>query len=247
MQIIADERYIARRKRIGSFGILAGFAVLGIAAIVSCTFPLPIPVMQTILVGCAGLGMLLFFAGSYYGDRFSGPLAHYDVIRKALKGLDKRYALLQYELPAPNVLLGPDGLTAVVVRSQGGEVTYSDGKWRHRQRSKFWRELGGQERVGQPHIEVEYRIDRIRRYLEKNLTDLEVPVRGIVVFVHPDIELVLEEEPPVPTLKVRELKAWLRGPGTGKLLPAEKQKQIMDELLAPFHTDLQEDSNKETG
>ena len=247
MQIISDEKFIARRKRIGDFGILAGFAVLGIAAIVSCTIQLPIPVMQTILVGCAGVGMLLFFAGSYYGNKFTGPLAHYEVLPKTLKGLDRRYALLLYKLPAPYVLLGPDGLTVLVVRSQAGEVSYADGKWRHRQRSKFWRELGGQERVGQPHIEVEYRIERIRRYLEKNLTHLEVPVHGIVVFVHPDIELNMEKDPPVPTLKVRELKAWIRGPGAGKLLPPEKQKQIMDELLAPFNKDLEKDSKKETG
>ena len=247
MKIIADEKYIARRKRIGDFGILAGFAILGIAAILSFTIALPLPTMQTLMVGAAGVGIVLFFAGSFYGDRFTGPLAHHGVIRKALKGLDKRYVLFQHTLSVPSVLLGPDGLTVIVVRSQAGEVSYTDGKWRHRQKAKFWREFGGQERVGQPHMEVEFRIGRIRRYLKKNLADLEVPVRGIVVFVHPDIQLNMEKDPPVPILKLRELKAWIRGPGAGKLMPPERQKQIANGLLAPFLEDGQQVPEKKTG
>lgn len=247
MKIIADDRYIARRKRIGDFGILGGFAVLGIAAILTFVIAPTLPAIQYLVFGAAGVGIVLFFAGSYYGDRFTGPLAHHLVIPKALKGLDRRYVLFQHTLSVPSVLLGPDGLTVIVVRSQAGEVTYTDGKWHHRQKAKFWREFGGQERVGQPQMELGYRIERIHRHLKKNLDGQDVPVRGIVVFVHPDIQLNLEDDPPVPTLKLRELKAWLRGPGAGKFLPPEQQKQIANGLLEPFLENGGQVPEKKTG
>jgi hypothetical protein len=232
MRILANEAYIQRRERLGRYGNLAGMALLALALTFSCTGVIPEGVAPFAMTGSAVVGLSLYALASFYGERYSGPMAHHLVIRKALKGMDRRHTLLQHILPAPNALLGPDGLLIIVARSQGGEISYRDGKWHHKQRAKLLRQLSGQERVGQPEDELEFWIDRTSRYLAKNQPDLQVPLRGVVVFTHPEVELQTDD-PPIPALRVDKLKGWLRGPGKATMLDSETLQRLEQELVAP--------------
>ncbi len=230
MRIVANERYIARRAFVGRYASLTGLGVLLAAFVFSFTQTESPLLMQGALLGALLVGVLLSFVGGYYAERFAGPVAHHIGVRNALKGLDNRYTLLQYVLPVPHVLLGPDGLTVFAVRSQPGEISYKDGKWHHRQRAKFLRQLAGQEGLGLPEADVEREVARLSRYLEKHLPDVDVPVRGVVLFINPDTRLNVED-PPVPTFYGKKVKSWLRGPGARKALPAEVRRRLEEVLV----------------
>lgn len=231
MRIIANEKYIRRCAFVGRYASIAGLLVLLVSFILSIFWVqesvlIPLAMWVALLVG-VGLSII----GGYYAVRFEGPRAHYRSVREALKGLDQRYTLFQHVLPSPHVLLGPDGLTVQVVRSIPGEVTYANGRWNWRHRFKFLRVLAGQEGIGVPEGEVEYELKRMSRYLEKTLPDVPVPLRGVVLFTHPDVKLNVQN-PPVPVLHARKFKDWLRGPGARKPMPGAQRRQL-EEALQP--------------
>ncbi len=228
MRIVANEKYIARRVAFGKYASFGGIGVLFVALIFSFTRPGSILAMEVALLGAMMIGILLSFIGGYYVERFAGVAPHHLKVREALKGLDRQYVLFQYTLPSPHVLLGPDGLTVVVAKSQGGTIAYADGKWSHQQKGRFFRQLVGQEGLGRPEQEVAYQVDRLRGYLEKTLPGVDVPVRGLVLFVHPDVQLAAND-PPVPVFYGKKVRAWLRGPG--KVLPAALRQQLEQKLI----------------
>ena len=225
MRIVRNERRIRVLSFIGQYATLAGLLALLIGLIISFTKPeWLVPMLVSVTLGF-GLSVM----GGFFADRYAGPLAHHDALARTLKGLDDRYALLQYRLPAPHVLLEPGGCTVFVVKAQGGEVTYEDGRWKHRQRGKFFRQFAGQEAVGAPHAEAEHQVRKLERYLARHLPDIEVPIRAAIVFVNPDGTLDAAASP-VPAFYGKKVKAWLRGPGKRKPLPAAVRRQLTEAL-----------------
>lgn len=234
MRIVANEKGIAWRARVGKYATLAGLGVLLLAFILSLRPTASLLLMQAGLMAAMILGIMLSFIGGYYGERFAGPLAHHLKVREALKGsFDRRYVLYQYVLPAPHVLLGPDGLTVFLVKSQGGKIAYQDGKWKHQMRGLFLRRLAGQEALGEPHLDLKVYVDRMKRYLEKRLPGVEVPIQGAILFVNPAAELSIDESP-VPAFYGKKVRAWLRGPGTRRKLPAEVYRKLEETLGGSF-------------
>jgi hypothetical protein len=80
-----------------------------------------------------------------------------------------------------------------------------------------------------PEAEVEYELRRMARYLGKILPGVSVPMRGVVLFTHPNVKLEVKD-PPVPTLLARKFKDWLRGPGAAKAMPAAVRRQLEEAL-----------------
>ncbi|MDY7076040.1 MAG: nuclease-related domain-containing protein [Chloroflexota bacterium] len=226
MRVVRNERRIHVSSSIGQYATLAGLLALVAGLVISFVRPEWFVLMLVSLV----LGFSLSVVGGFLSDRFVGPLAHHDALAGALKGLDDQYTLLQYTLPASHVLLGPGGCTAFVVKAQGGQVTYQeDGRWKHRQKGKLFRQFAGQEAVGAPNFEAERQVQKLGRWLACNLPDVEVPVRPVIVFVNPDVTLDADGSP-VPTFYGKKVKAWLRGPGKRKLLPADVHRQLTEAL-----------------
>jgi len=226
MRIIRNERRIRVCRSIGQYATLAGLLALVAGLILSFVRP---DLFALLLVALA-LGFSLSVVGGFFSDRYVGPLAHHDALVRVLKGLDDRYALLQYVLPAPHVLLEPSGCTVFVVKAQGGQVAYQeDGRWKHQQRAKFFRQFAGQEAVGAPNFEAEHQAQKLERWLTRNLPDVEVPVRAAIVFVNPDVTLDAGDSP-VPAFYGKKVKAWLRGPGKLKPLPDAIRRQLAEAL-----------------
>ena len=229
MKLVINETYIDRRAKIGQYASLASLVILAGALILSfirtpTTFALPL-----ILVGVMVVGVILSFVGGYYVERFGGARAHHIGVQDALKGLDDRFTLFEYVLPAPHVLLGPDGVKVILVRSQSGEVTYEDGRWSHKQRGRFFRELAGQERLGRPARDLENQVEAMEEVLAEKVPGEEVPVEGVVLFTNPDVQLAVDDAP-VPTFYTKKIKSWLRGPGMGKHLPDEVRNKVKEAL-----------------
>lgn len=229
MRIIRNERRINLLSSVGQYATLGGLLVLLSGLVISFVRPtwlVPLAVSMA-------LGFILSVVGGYFADRYAGPLAHHTALAEVLKGLDYRHTLVQYLLPADHVLLEPAGCTCFVVKGQGGEVAYEDGedgRWSHKQRGKFFRQLVGQERLGEPHVQAEQEVVRLERYLDAEMEDANrVPVRGVIVFVNEDVQVEADQSP-VPAFYRKNVKDWLRGPGHLDPLPAEVQQELLEAL-----------------
>lgn len=227
MRIVRNERHISIRAALGKYGVLGGLLALLAGLIISLSRPEQIasPLVSTLLA-LVPLGFVLAVVGGYFADRYVGPLAHHDALAAVLKGLDNRHVLLQYVLPAPHVLLAPGSLTAIVVKTQRGQVTCQEaGRWKHRDRGRFFRQLMGQEAVRAPDFEAERQVIKLQRWLSSQLPGVDVPVRAVIVFVNPDVVLDADASP-VPTFYGKKVKAWLRGPGKLSPLPPNARRQV---------------------
>ncbi len=230
MRIIRDERHINTFSFIGKYATLAGLMILLAGLIISFAKPewmWPLLVSLTVGIGMSAVG-------GFFAERYAGPLAHHDALAKALKGLDDDYTLFQYVLPAPHVLVDPGGCTALVVKAQGGEVSYDEEgeRWKHRQRGKAFRQLAGQEALGTPDLEARRRAEKLESWLSDRLPEVEVPVRAAIVFVNPNVALDADDSP-IPAFYDKKVKGWLRGPGRLKTLPTE----VRDQLTAALEAD----------
>jgi len=221
MRVYLDEKYVKRRAAIAKWASILGLAVLGGGFAASIVAP------QLIVVsfGALILGFLLSNVGIYYSNRYL-RLDRPDVaLAQALKGLDNRYALYQFLLPVSQVLLEPGGLTACVLKPQEGQILYQDGKWRNKQGWGRLLRWVGQEGLGKPQQEVEMAVEALQKWLASQAPDLEVPIRGIVVFTRSNAELTLDN-PPVPTMTTSQVKKWLRKAGKRPELAEETYEQL---------------------
>jgi len=221
MRIVQNERRIRTLGFIGQYATLGGMLVLLAGLIISFVRP----EWLTVMFICVLLGVMLSVVGGFFADRYAGPMARHDTLAKVLKGLDDQYTLLHYVLPVSHVLVEPGGCTVFVVKPQGGQVTYDDGRWKHRQRGKFFRQFAGHEAVGVPQMEAESQVSKLERWLAKEHDVEEVPVRAAIVFVNPEVQLDATD-PPVPTFYGKKVKAWLRGPGKLKPLPDATRRRL---------------------
>ncbi len=208
MRIVANESHIKTRRKIGERAPLVGLVVLAVSTVL--IFVRPDLIWLTMII--VWVGFLISLTGSYLGDRYVGPNAHHQRVPEALKGMGGRYTLLVYRLSTPFVLVEPGGLTTITVKSQSGTVSYEDGRWRHKQKLGLLRRFAGQEALGRPFKMAEAERAHVSEYLENHLPEgMEVQVRGLVLFIHPDVVLHVDEETaPFPALRAAELKRWLR-------------------------------------
>jgi hypothetical protein len=216
MRIVTNDKKIELRKKIGERAPFVGLIILVASTVILFAKPEWMGISMVIV----WIGLLISLTGSYLGDRYVGPYAPHKKLPEALKGMSDDYVLLLYQTRTPFVLLEPGCLTVMTVKSQPGTVTYQDGVWKHQLKWGFVRRFAGQESVGRPDRLSNAEVGVLQAYLEKQLPeDITVPVRGIVIFTHPDVHLEAEH-PSVPALRAAELKRWLRrNPQYPKLSP----------------------------
>ena len=72
----------------------------------------------------------------------------------------------------------------------------------------------------------------MQEWLQERAPDLNVPVRGVLVFNK--AQLTLDDDPPVPTMAPKQVKGWLRKAGRRPSLPKKTLKrlaQVLDETI----------------
>ncbi len=222
MKVIRNDRYIQTRSKIGRYTSLAGLAVLMGGMLISIFRPQ----YFTIAFICLVIGFICSQIGIYYGNRFVRADRPGEVLTQALKGLDNRYLLYLYQLPAPHVLLGPDRCYVLAVHTQSGKISAREDRWKQ---SLGWRWLFAwmaQESIGNPSKTAMLEAESLQRYVAKKLPDVEVPLTPLVVFSNPNVELDVSDTP-VPALHIKKLKDWLRSPGKGQGLTSETRLQLL--------------------
>jgi hypothetical protein len=237
MQIYVNQKHIERRASIGKWASLLGLAVLAAGFLIS----LRSPELFFISFAALLLGFVLSQVGLYFANRYARPDRPDAVLAQALKGFDDRYALYQFLFPSPNVLREPGGVTIFVLKPQQGQILYQDGKWRNKQGWIRLLRWIGQEGIGKPDEEAAHQVQNLENWLQEQAPDLEVPVRAVVAFTHPQAELQLDN-PPLPAMSADNVKNWLRRSGKLHPLPKETFERLSEVLDEAAGVDEQEDT-----
>lgn len=208
MRHIPNDRLIKRNALIARACLLGGMAVLMGGMGYSFWGPRdqisPIPFITLVI------GFTISNIGIYFSNRFARLPRPDQALDAALKGLDDRYAIYHYRLGTAHALICPAGIFALVPKFQGGDITFTGGRWRHRGTNALVR-LFGQEGIGNPTTEAAVEADSLAKGLAKLLPGESIPpVEAIVVFTHPQA-VVLPADAPVRALHARKLKEHLRG------------------------------------
>lgn len=238
MKIVIDEKKVRRQSLIGkvalygSLGVLMGGLLLTLFGPQIGLFSYEnIGLFYVIYTAVLLIGFGVSRVGMYYGNRFLSPNRPSQVLRESLKGLERKYTLMLFALPADYVLIEPGGVTVFIVKGQSGRIAFKGGKWKKRENLlSLW--FGRDEPFGDPTAEASEALRAINKILAGKAPDIKIPLRAVVVFTSP--RAVLDLEPgPLAVVRSEDLKDFLRGPGRLKEVPNSIQRQVRAALGAP--------------
>jgi hypothetical protein len=226
MKVVTNETKVKRYSRIARLASAIGFGLLVAGLVLSFR----LSNLQEAYLSTLG-GFVLATIGAYNVERWvRDPVAH-QMLRSSLKGLNDRYALFNYLLPAPHVLLTPRGLVVMRAKRQDGRVVYKDGRWKQDFKWSHLFQGVAREWLGDPTSELKQDIRRVRKWVEERLPEYadDIDVEGLVIFLHWDLKLEVEN-PPVTVVRFKDLKRAIRGPLTKEMRPLrpEVRKAILE-------------------
>ena len=224
MKSIKNETLIKRNSKIGSWASLAALAVLGGGMYLSFTQP---ELFMYSLVALL-LGFTLTQVGMYMGNKFGRSPRPDEKLDAGLKGLQNEYVMYHYTTPVSHLLVGPAGVWVVVPYHQRGQVTFQKNRW-HMKGGGFlqgYMRIFGQEGLGRPDIEIDNEIKSLKTFLLKQMEESELPeINALMAFTNEDVEVEAEGSP-VPALKLKQLKDFMRQKAKEKKLPAEALNRL---------------------
>jgi len=218
MRIAVDENLVQRRGRAARNAMTVSVMLLLVAAALSFNTRYILPAY-----GCLLISLPLVIWGSNRAIKYLREPRPDQVIAKTLKGMDHAYQFYSFKFPAEQVLLCPNGLYALQLRMVDGKISCKGNQW-HRKFvwSRILRLLTD-EWLGNPGYQARTEANRLQHFLAERAPDLDVQVLPLAVFLHPDVELALDN-PVVPAVIARDLKAYLRD--AKPALPQETYKAL---------------------
>lgn len=208
MKIIKNEKIIKRNSKIGQWTSLAALIVLGGGMYLSFTrTDLFVYSIAALLVG-----FTLTQIGMYMGNRYGRSPRPDEKLDAGLKGLQNEFSMYHYTAPASHLLVGPAGVWVLVPYHQRGKVTFRKNRWKMSGGGflQSYMRIFGQESLGRPDIEVDSEVRAVKKYLEKQLGESDVPeIKAMMVFTSDEVEIEAEDAP-VPAMKLKDVKEFFR-------------------------------------
>ncbi len=222
MRVTANTKMIHRRRRLGTITSLAGIAVLIAGMFASFNRN-----QQLVWVSLAALviGFILAQFGSYYMRRWGRTPRPDQLLEESMKGFDDRYSFYIWTLPAPYVLLSPQGVYTFITRDQTGTVTTTGSTWNTKFSLSRVLLVFAQEGLGNPTEEARRQAAQLQDWLHSKLPEVSANVEPVIVFIDPRVTLQVTD-PAVPVLDTKSVKKWLRGGGKGTALKAADFKAL---------------------
>ena len=206
MIILRDEQRIARMKRISQITSLAGMAALIGGLVMAFTNPEQFFVIEILALM---VGWLLSQIGIYLANRYVRSPRPDETLDKAVRPVAKDGRMYHYVLPAPHVLLLPQGIVIIVAKFQAGKISVDGEKWH--QSGVGLRKWFGGESLGNPNKETESMVSGIANYLRKTAPQVdEVPIAPVIVFTSMGTQELEIHKPLFPVMHVNKLKGFLR-------------------------------------
>jgi len=211
MKIIKNEKLIKRNSKIGQWTSIAALLVLGGGMYMSFSNPANSQLVTYSIVALV-LGFILTQIGMYMGNRWGRSPRPDEKIDAGLKGLPGDYTIYHFATPASHLLVGPAGIWILLPYRQRGAVTYAKNRWRVGKGGflQAYMSIFGQEGIGRPDLEAENEINALKKLFAKKLNEGEIPeMQAALVFMNDEVELQVEGAP-LPALKLKQLKDFVR-------------------------------------
>ncbi len=228
MKIIKNEKLIKRNGTIANYTILAALATLGVGMYISFAHK----DLFTYSLIALFLGFVLTQIGMYINNKF-GPSPRPDErLDTGLKGLQNEFVIYHYTTPVSHLLIGPAGVWVLMPYHQTGHVTFTKNRWRNSGGGfiQSYMRIFGAGSLGRPDIEVESETESLRNFLSKHMDESEIPeINALMVFTNENVELEADETP-IPAMKVKQIKDFMRQKAKEKKLSAQTLDQLKNVL-----------------
>ena len=224
MKIIKNEKLIKRNATIGNWTSLAALAILGGGMYISFKRQeLFVYSLIALLVG-----FTLTQIGMYMGNRFGRSPRPDEKLDAGLKGLQNEFVMYHYTTPASHLLVGPSGVWVVMPYHQRGQVEFKKNRWQIKGGGflQGYMRIFGQEGLGRPDIEIDGELRSLNKYLSKKMDQSQLPeINALMVFTNDDVE-INGEDAPIPALKLKQVKDFMRQKAKEKKLSAETLTEL---------------------
>jgi hypothetical protein len=224
MKIIKNEKLIKRNGTIGNWTSVAALVILGGGMYISFK--------RTDLFVYSLLALLVGFTltqiGMYMGNKFGRSPRPDEKLDTGLKGLQNDFVMYHYTTPASHLLVGPAGLWIVMPYHQRGQVEFKKNRWRISGGGflQSYMRLFGQEGLGRPDIEIDSEIKSLKKYLSRKMEETQLPeINALMVFTNDSVEIDGEASP-VPAMKLKQVKDFMRQKAKEKKLSAETLNKL---------------------
>jgi hypothetical protein len=228
MKVIIDRKRLRRRATASHGASLGGLAIILGSVVLSMSRP-DWATLTAILVV---VGFVISSVGIYFANRWVKKPRPEDTLALALKGLADPCRIYHYLLPADHVLLTPSGVVVIETVNLEGRFVYRNGRWKQHMTLGRTLRFFVEETLGDPTARARADAQRISQLLDARLPSAgsAVPVNAVVLFVHPNSEVVADS-PPVPVCQPAQLRK--RIPSHLPKLPQARFEQVratLDEL-----------------
>ena len=198
MRVVINQAKIKRNRQISHILFLVSLAGMGIGFFYTWTAD---PNAQTSQISCLILPMLMLLTliSVRMANTWIREPRPEDVLEQAFKGLGQKYTIFHYLLPAPHVLIGPEGVYTIHTVWQEGQYAVKGKKWSGD--GGIVRKILGymrQDLLGNPFADAMIEAQQVQRLLDKIAPNSGVEVQPLVVFISPKAEVEIED----PTLPV---------------------------------------------
>jgi len=230
MKVISNEKSIKRNTQIGKYTSLVALLILAGGMVISFTMQSD-PNMVYVSFGALMVGFILSQIGIYFGNRWGRRPRVDERITAALKGLTKDYTIYHYLTPVNHLLVGPAGVWVLEPYYQRGKIVYEQNRWKQKGGGFLlnYLKIFAQEGLGRPDLETQSDLEALGGALKKSLGEDLPPLNATLVFFDPRAELQVEDAPH-PTMKLDDLKDFLRKKAKENPLPTAQIKKITDLL-----------------
>ncbi|MGI6368233.1 MAG: hypothetical protein ACOX2L_07760 [Anaerolineae bacterium] len=223
MQAFANQPFLEKRRKLARWCNYIGLGALFGGLFLASRSP-------AISSGLLLVGVFAASMGAFMANRYVREPRPDQLLSRALDGLDKRYTLLSYYLPTEHVLFSHDGFTAIIARSQQGTIRCAQGRWTHKQRGRWFKQLMGEPSLANPMQDLARERQDLQRWATSQQLG-DVPINGLVVFTGKDVVLELKD-PSVPAVTLSHLADYVREGSTAAPLTTSQRREIENKLHA---------------
>ncbi len=203
MKVFINQPKINARARLSNLASVSGLILL----LVSVVIPLFQPSWANFTSMLMITGMGVAMVGIYFANRWVRKPRPEESLARVLKSFDDKHCLYHYpSLPCDHLLLTPTGLFVLEVINLAGNFSFKNGKWKEAMTIGRALRYIVEERVSNPFVSVKQSEEELRDLLGKRLVaDSFIPIRPMIVFTHPLVQLDVENAP-IPICKVDKMK-----------------------------------------
>lgn len=232
MKVFTNEKTIRRNAKIGNYASMIAFGLMLIGMYFSFQLTNEQVARENqlynwFMAGALFVGFILFQVGTYFMNRFGRRPRPDEALTATLKGFTKDYTLYNHLTPVSHLLVGPAGVWILACYYQRGKISYEGGRWKQKGGgfALNYMKIFGQEGLGRPDLEVKSELETMTAALKKSLGEDAPPVNIALVFTDTRAE-VDAEDAPHPTLKLKDLKEYLRKYAKANPLPAAEIQRV---------------------